>query len=180
MAARRTGRIDLRDQIKANRAALLLYAAGRPLMETPDSLKYLDKPRRKNKPRVESEDDPYESTIQADIIAMLKKHPKVALVERINSGKAKEIGADGKPRFIPYNKVYRVNGIRMRKSDIDCTLINGKRFVCEVKRKDWKRPTDTRETEQANYIASIKASTGYGMFARSVAEVEAYLETIAV
>lgn len=125
-------------------------------------------------------DGTYESDIQRDIIEMLKRHPKVAIIERHNSGASSEIGADGKLRFVRFNTVYRVNGVRMRKSDIDCTLVNGKRFVVEVKRPPWRGPTDQREYEQENYINHVRAATGYGLFATSVAEVEEALAAIKI
>lgn len=122
----------------------------------------------------------YESDIQRDIIAMLRVHPKVASVERHNSGTAMEIDSDGNKRFVRYNTVYKVRGVRMRKVDIDCTLINGKRFVCEVKKPPFTRPRDQREYEQENYINHVRAATGYGLFATSVIEVDAALEAIQI
>lgn len=180
MARRIAARKPLRQQVAENRRALAFMVGDRPMPEIPACLAHLSKAPKQYGPRIEQEDDPYEATIQAGIIEMLLKHPKVKVVERHNSGKAKEMGADGKPRFISYNKIFKVNGVRMRKADIDCTLVNGKRFVCEVKRLHWKRPTDEREVEQQNYIEHIRAATGYGMFARSVAEVEAALDAIQV
>ena len=135
-------------------------------------------PKRIQKPR--DPDAEYESDIQRDIIAMLRKHPKVASVERHNSGTAMEMDSEGNKRFVKYNTVYKVRGVRMRKVDIDCTLINGKRFVCEVKKPPFTRPRDQREYEQENYINHVRAATGYGLFATSVLEVDAALAAIQI
>ena len=174
--ARASTRKTLAEQIRANTLASRFYArmSIKPvaLPEVPD----LPAPRAKAVPSGK----PLETDIQAEIIAMLRKHPKVAIVERHNSGTAVEQNRDGEKRYVRFNTVFKVGGVRMRKSDIDCTLTNGKRFVVEVKRPPWKGPTDQRETEQENYIKHVRASTGYGMFAVSVAQVAGALELIKV
>lgn len=170
----RKPRLTMRQTLERNNAADRYYAAmaGKP----PQFQAPLKPQRAAPKPS----GLPLESDIQADIIAFLRNHPKVKLVERHNSGTAVEQNSEGKKRFIRYSTVFKVNGQRMRKSDIDCTLTNGKRFVCEVKRPPWKRPTDQREYEQAAYIEHIKAATGYGLFATSVEQVASYLDAITV
>jgi len=177
MAARRIAkREDLRDTIARNMRILgaLAKSAGKPAPELQRSL--VMKAKRIMAPRVD--DGTYEATIQRDIIAMLRKHPKVSIVERHNSGTAMEQDAEGNKRFIAYNTVFKVGGVRMRKSDIDCQLANGKRLCIEVKRTGWTHPRNQREIEQENYINHVLAATGYAMFATSVAEVEAYLGVI--
>jgi hypothetical protein len=179
MAARRIAkREDLRDTIARNMRILraLAKSAGKPAPELQRSL--VMKAKRTMAPRVD--DGTYEATIQRDIIAFLRKNPKVAIVERHNSGTAMEINSAGEKRFIAYNTVFKVHGVRMRKSDIDCQLSNGKRLCIEVKRTGWTHPRNQREVEQENYINHVLASTGYAMFATSVAEVEAYLTGIKV
>ncbi len=180
MARRLPAREDLRVTMARNNAKLnaliKLHKSDAPTVEIPASVQM--KAKRTNKPR--DPDAEYESDIQEDIIAMLRVHPKVRIVERHNSGKAMEIGADGKKRFIGYNKVFKIGKVRMRKADIDCTLTNGKRFVVEVKRPPWSRPSDQREYEQENYINHVRAATGYGLFATSVLEVDAALAAIQI
>ena len=181
MAARRIAkREDLRETVARNMRILdaMAVSAGKPKQELSPSLAM--KAKRKNKPRVDDPNDPIESVIQDRIVAMLRKHPKVKLVERTNSGKARETNADGSVRYVTFNTIYKVNGVRMRKADLDCTLVNGKRLVIECKRKGWTHPRKQSEVEQQNYIQHVLASTGYGMFATSVAEVEIYLASIAV
>jgi hypothetical protein len=171
----RKGRVSLREQIETNNKWDRFYALMNGL---PPRAQVQLKAKRVMSPRVA--DGTYESDIQRDIIEMLRKHPKVRIVERHNSGTAVEIGADGQKRFIKYNNVFKVAGVRMRKADIDCTLTNGKRFVVEVKRLPWKAPTDQREREQENYINHVKAATGYGMFATSVQQVRDALDAITI
>lgn len=122
---------------------------------------------------------PLEKDIQKSIIEMLLKHPKIGLVERINSGAAVGEDSRGNKTFVRFNKIYAHN---LRKVDIDCTLkgpiIGGKRFVIEVKRPPWTKPTDQREIEQANYIDLVYSLGGYGMFAVSVDQVLSYLDKI--
>lgn len=122
---------------------------------------------------------PLETDIQRAIIEFLLRHPKIGLVERINSGAAVGENSHGKKTFVRFNKIYAHN---LRRVDIDCTLtgpsIGGKRFVIEVKRPPWTKPTDQREIEQANYIDLIYSLGGHGMFAVSVEQVAAYLDKI--
>ena len=178
MARRIAKREDIRDTIARNMRILdaMAVAANKPKQELSKSL--VMKAKRVQAARID--DGTYEATIQRCIIAMLRKHPKVAIVERHNSGKAMEMNSAGEKRFIAYNTVFKVGGVRMRKSDIDSQLINGKRLCIEVKRAGWTHPRNQREIEQENYIKHVLASTGYGMFATSVAEVEAYIAGIPV
>jgi len=175
MARRSAARKSMRDVYADNNAADRFYAS---MAGVAPQNQIEVKAKRTVAPRVD--DGTYEATIQRDIIAFLRKHPKVKIVERHNSGTAMEVNSVGEKRFIAYNTVFKVGGVRMRKSDIDCQLANGKRLCIEVKRAGWTRPRNQREVEQENYINHVLASTGYAMFATSVAEVEIYLASIAV
>lgn len=178
MARRIAKREDIRDTIARNMRILdaMAVSAGKPKQELAKSLQM--KAKRVQAARID--DGTYEATIQRDIIAFLRKHPKVSIVERHNSGKAMEMNSAGEKRFIAYNTVFKVSGVRMRKSDIDCQLVNGKRLCIEAKRAGWTHPRNQREIEQENYLKHVLASTGYAMFATSVREVEIYLDSIAV
>ncbi len=178
MARRLPARVNLKDQVKRNQAWAAFASPDGKAPPLPASIAHLGQPKRVQAPRDPSAE--YESGIQRDIIAMLRAHPKVASVERHNSGTAMEMDSDGNKRFVKYNTVYKVRGVRMRKVDIDCTLINGKRFVCEVKKPPWARPRDQREYEQENYINHVRQATGYGLFATSVLEVDAALAAIQI
>lgn len=121
---------------------------------------------------------PLESDIQKAIITYLLKHPKIGLVERINSGAASGEDAHGNRTFVRFHKIYAHN---MRKVDIECTLKGphgGKRLVIEVKRPPWTKPRDEREREQENYINHVYSLGGYGLFACSLEQVIDYLDKI--
>ena len=124
---------------------------------------------------------PLERDVQKQIIDGLRRHPKVGMVERINSGSAVERNADGSERHIQFHHVYSVNGVRMRAVDISCTLkVGGMRFVIEVKRPGWKAPRGEREEAQDAYIKHVRACGGMGMFATSWEEVCAALDCMAL
>lgn len=173
---KRRGREDFRERLAANQKSLDILAA---LTGKPRIIINMPPPRKKRAPKSHefklTENRPLESDIQKDIIKMLLAHPKVGLVERINSGAAMETSADGSTRYIKFNRIY-AHG--MRKVDLDCTLMDGRRMVIEVKRPPWKLPKDDREKEQAAYIAAINRLGGFGMFATSVESVLAALEKL--
>lgn len=179
MSIARRGRVlrkSLRDAVAESQRAQAFWSPTGIARPVPKSIAAMIQPKRAMKPR--AADGTYESDIQAEIIAFLRAHPKVKIVERHNSGTAVEQGANGGKRFIRYNTVFKVAGVRMRKVDIDCTLVNGRRFVVEVKRPPWTAPTDQREIEQENYIQHVRAATSYGLFATSVRQVSDALDAI--
>jgi len=169
------GRISLRDQMIKNQATLDLYAslAGKPRMNLP-----IPPAPVKRAPSVPS-GVPLERDVLKTIIAGLRIHPMIGLVERVNSGSAVETNADGSQRHIQFHHVYSVAGQKMRSVDVHCTLTpSGKRFVVEVKRQGWSRPKDQREEEQVAYIQHVRACGGHGMVATSWDEVQIELKRI--
>ena len=96
---------------------------------------------------------PSEADIQKQIVGGLRMHPFVGMVERVNSGQSVEPNADGTQRYVSFHHIYTNAGGRMRAVDLSVTLKNGKRLVVEVKRPPWSKPRNTREQEQAAYIA---------------------------
>lgn len=174
-------REDLRVTMARNNAklnALVKLHKGEDAQAVPIPASVQMKPKRTNKPR--DPDAEYESDIQDDIIAMLRKHPKVGVVEHHNSGKAVEMDSEGKKRFVSYNRVFKIGKVRMRKADIACTLKNGKTFVLEVKRPPFEFPRNLREVEQSNYLQHVRESNGFGLFVTSVQQVEAALAAIQI
>ena len=158
---RKNTRITLRDQMLANQKSEAMYAAFRGI--EPRALPIPPGPvKRVTQPSL----IPLERDVQKTIIAGLRLHPDVGLVERVNSGTAVEQNADGSKRYIDFHHVYPVAGHpRMRPSDLHVTLRGGRRLAIEVKRPGWKKPTDEREREQAAYLNHIQALGGYGIFA---------------
>lgn len=136
-------------------------------------------PKKEKEFKLVSPPQPLESDIQKAIITYLLKHPKIGLVERINSGAASGEDAQGNKTFVRFHKIYAHN---LRKVDLECTLkgphIGGKRLVIEVKRPPWTKPRDQREREQENYINHVYSLGGYGLFACSLEQVICYLDKI--
>ena len=134
---------------------------------------------KKREPRTEAPQIPLEKDVQKAIIDFLLCHPKIGLVERINSGTMQSDNGDGTTRYTQFNKVYgrASNGEYMDMPDICCTLKGqGRRFVIEVKRPGWKKPINEHERRQAAYIQHIIECGGYGMFATCVEDVVSALE----
>jgi len=113
-----------------------------------------------------------ESIVQGEIIDYLLQHPKVVLVERINSGGVHT--ANGgyfkfHYLFVPHRfKASHIQKTGMRVSDLHVTLAGGKRCAIECKEESWTLPCNEREYEQAAYLKHIEDNGGIGFFANSV------------
>lgn len=118
---------------------------------------------------------PYESTVQAEIIAYLRTREDIGAITRLNSGQAVAHAADGSTRYIQFNRTAK----GMRVCDLQCVLRpSGKLVVIEVKRAGFREPKSPREREQANYLSHVRTCGGLGFFATSVADVERGLLSI--
>lgn len=125
-------------------------------------------------PRVNKATKP-ESEVQSEIIDYLLAHPKVALIERINSG-AVHTPNGGFFRFIYIFVPHRFRNSRiekngMRASDLSVMLIGGRRCEIECKAEGWTKACNEREHEQRHYLEHITAHGGIGFFAASVDDV---------
>lgn len=108
-----------------------------------------------------------EAEVQKAVIQFLLLHPRVAMVERINSGAV--YGAEN--QFIRFHTLMlpaRFKHIRMKVADLSVTLTDSRRMAVECKRGDWVKPSNEREFEQAAYLAHIKSLGGIGIFANSI------------
>lgn len=162
-------RKSLKDTLRANAQAMNYYAAmsGKPPVPVPDgSVK-----RGPNKPRTDGRKS--ESEVQREIIDYLLDNHHVAMVERHNSG-----AMQTDEHYVRFNIVMipaRLRPIgnlqRVRKPDLDVLLIDGKRFIIEVKREGWHLTNDQREREQENYLAHCRRFGCIAIFATSVREV---------
>lgn len=177
MTKRTIGRITLRDQMLRNQRSMDLYAdlAEKPRVQIA-GIPPAPVPRQPAQPS----GVPLEADVQREIIRGLRRHPKIGLIERVNSGSALEQNADGSKRYIEFHRVYPVAGVHFSAPDLHCTMRNsGKRFVIEVKRPGWKAPRTPREFKQWAYIRRVQACGGHGMFATSWDDVSAALADIA-
>lgn len=126
----------------------------------------VDPNQRKRAPRVRL--DPLERDVQAAILQLLARHPKVAFAGRFNRGavRTEHKGKDGNVK----RGYYQMNSIPGF-SDIHGMLKGGRALYIEVKRRG-EKPTD----EQATFLAQVGAHGGFGMVADDAQQVADALE----
>lgn len=152
------GRKTLRETLHANNAALNHYAAMAGVAPVHNIVVPEKRAYTKREPK-EGEIKPMlEKDIQKAIIMLLKRHPKVAMVGRFNSGQSVETNADGTMRYMSFNSI---RGF----SDIHGMMRGGKAFYIEVKRPGSGPP---RDQDQINFINLIRENGGLSGFAYSV------------
>jgi hypothetical protein len=168
-----TFRPGLRDQQRAIKATMQGMARLHGVT-LPDGALSDVKDKIARGPRVNKDTKP-ESEVQSEIIDFLLRHPRVALVERINSGAV--YNANGS--YVQFHHVYRPKRftspgsaiVKMRAADLSVMLDDGMRCAIECKREGWTKPCNEREHEQDAYIRHISANGGIGFFAASVDDV---------
>lgn len=165
-------RKPLRDTISDNQRTMEMYAklSGKV---TPDGYKeltaHLVKQKRERAAPKQSE-IPLEADVSKAVAQYLAAHPKVKFAIRQNSGAARIGELNNRPIWF-YRWVKR-KGVEMRITDFWGLLIDGRMFAIEVKRPGWKKPTDQREREQANFIEVV----GFGGFVTCIEDVERILK----
>ena len=150
------GRRTLREQMLRNQATENLYAAmsGRPARQLPIPPEPKKRPKREPAPAEQRQ--PSEAEILRAIMAMLRRHPKVALCWRQNSGTFQERNRDGTTRYIRANT-------QRGMSDIMGALMDGRTLAIEVKSR-----TGRMRPGQEEFLASIRAAGGVAGVCRSV------------
>ena len=153
------GRRTLREQMLRNQQTEALYAAlsGKPARELPIPPEPVKRGPRK--PSAE----PSESEILRAILAMLRRHPKVALCWRQNSGTFAERNRDGTTRYIRANT-------QRGMSDIMGALMDGRTLAIEVKSR-----TGRMRPGQEEFLATIRQAGGVAGVCRSVEDAIALL-----
>jgi len=116
-----------------------------------------------------------ESDVQSEIIDYLVRHPKVALVTRINAGAVYNAN-DALIRFhhiyVPHQfKKSNIEKVDLKISDLTVIMTDGRVCAIEVKEESWVKPCNEREYAQARYLNHIDANKGIGFFAASVEAV---------
>ena len=154
------GRRTLREQMLRNQQTEALYAAlsGKPARELPIPPEPVKRGPRK--PSTE----PSESEILRAILAMLRRHPKVALCWRQNSGTFQERNRDGTTRYIRANT-------QRGMSDIMGALMDGRTLAIEVKSR-----TGRMRPGQEEFLQTIRQAGGVAGVCRSVEDAIALLE----
>ena len=153
------GRRTLREQMLRNQQTENLYAAlsGKPARELPIPPEPVKRGPRK--PSTE----PSESEILRAIMALLKRHPRVAQCWRQNSGTFAERNRDGSMRYV------RANTARGM-SDIMGVLRDGRTLAIEVKSRIGRmRPG------QEEFLQTIRQAGGVAGVCRSVEDAVALL-----
>ena len=154
------GRRTLREQMLRNQQTEALYAAlaGKPARELPIPPEPVKRGPRK--PSTE----PSESEILRAIMALLKRHPRVAQCWRQNSGTFAERNRDGSMRYVRANT-------QRGMSDIMGVLRDGRTLAIEVKSR-----TGRMRPGQEEFLQTIRAAGGVAGVCRSVEDAVALLE----
>jgi hypothetical protein len=153
------GRETLREVMLRNQATMDRYAAisGKPrvLLDIPPE-------PAKRGPRKPS-GQPTEAQILKAIMALLKRHPKVAQCWRQNSGTFQERNRDGSVRYIRANTAKGM-------SDIMGVMKDGRTLAIEV-----KSATGRMRPGQEEFLATIRQAGGVAGVCRSVEDAQALL-----
>jgi hypothetical protein len=154
------GRETLREKMLRNQAAMDQLAAisGKPrvLLDIPPE-------PAKRGPRKPS-GQPTEAQILKAVMALLKRHPKVAQCWRQNSGTFQERNRDGSVRYIRANTAKGM-------SDIMGVMKDGRTLAIEV-----KSATGRMRPGQEEFLATIRQAGGVAGVCRSVEDAQALLE----
>ena len=154
------GRRTLRETIQANQRSMDLYAAmsGKPRVE------FDIPPEPRKRAPAKPSGEPSEADILRAILQLLRRHPKVALCWRQNSGTFQERNRDGSVRYIRANT-------QRGMSDIMGAMMDGRTLAIEVKSR-----TGRMRPGQEEFLASIRAAGGVAGVCRSVDDAVRLLE----
>ena len=119
--------------------------------------------RQKREPAPDKVRQPSEAEILKAILQLLRRHPKVALCWRQNSGTFQERNRDGSVRYIRANT-------QRGMSDIMGAMMDGRTLAIEVKSR-----TGRMRPGQEEFLASIRAAGGVAGVCRSVEDAVALL-----
>jgi hypothetical protein len=157
------GRKTLREVMLAHQKSEALYAAlsGKPVRQI--DIPPEPKKRVKREPAPAEQRQPSEAEILRAIVQLLKRHPRVAMSWRQNSGTFQERNRDGSVRYI------RANTARGM-SDIMGTLKDGRTLAIEVKSR-----TGRMRPGQEEFLQQIRAAGGVAGVCRSVEDAQKLL-----
>ena len=153
----RRGRPSRRDEIKAINAAHRFMALLSPKPGAEAIAESYCRPVPAERAPRKPSGKPLEAAILKDIMQALRRHPKVATVERRQSAV-----------FMEGNRYVRVG--RRGEADISGILKGGRAFAIEV-----KRPGGKPNEKQLQFLERIRAAGGIAGCATSVTEAEAII-----
>jgi hypothetical protein len=153
------GRETLREKMLRNQTTMDLYAA---INNKPRVLLDIPPEPAKRGPRKPS-GQPTEAQILKAVMALLKRHPKVAQCWRQNSGTFQERNRDGSVRYIRANTAKGM-------SDIMGVLKDGRTLAIEV-----KSATGRMRPGQEEFLSTIRQAGGVAGVCRSVEDAVALL-----
>lgn len=152
-------RKSLKDQVKANQAAMRAMSPTGTAPPLPASLEYLGKAKRVITHRSEKEE--LEGSVLKEVGEIILLSPKVALAWRQNGGAAQ--APDGVFRIWFYRWIKRPVK-EMVLVDFVGMLKDGRMLAIECKRRDWKYTGTDREKAQMAFIVTVQANGGRGGF----------------
>jgi hypothetical protein len=152
MRGRKTLREVMTDHQRTEDTLAALW--GKPRRELP--IPPEPKKRVKREPAPAEQREPSEAEILRAIIQLLKRHPKVAMSWRQNSGTFQERNRDGSVRYIRANT-------QRGMSDIMGTLKDGRTLAIEVKSR-----TGRMRLGQEEFLQQIRDAGGVAGVCRSV------------
>jgi hypothetical protein len=157
------GRKTLREVMLAHQKTEALYAAlsGKPVRQI--DIPPEPKKRVKREPAPAEQREPSEAEILRAIMQLLKRHPKVAMSWRQNSGTFQERNRDGSVRYIRANT-------QRGMSDIMGTLKDGRTLAIEVKSR-----TGRMRPGQEEFLQQIRDAGGVAGVCRSVEDAQKLL-----
>jgi len=159
-------RPGLKQQVQRNIASL--RAQG---IEPPESLlaiaeEYMPAKRQQRKPLSRADSvhkEPLERDILKAVIQVLRYHPRVIKVLRMNSGGAMYRDRQGHDSLVLFSSE--------PVPDIHVLLRTPPQIGwIEIKRPSFKAPRDAREERQARFLEDVRKAGGIGAFVRSVEE----------
>ena len=107
--------------------------------------------------------EPSEAVVLSAVLKRLRLHPKVAWVERLNSGAGQIAFADG-------GKSQWMRFAWRGAPDLIGQLVDGRILCCEV-----KRPSGRLRPDQEAFLNTVRCQGGCAFVARSIDDVEAFL-----
>jgi hypothetical protein len=159
MRGRKTLREVMTDHQRTEDTLAALW--GKPRRELPIPAE--PKKRAKREPAPAEQQQPSEAEILRAILQLLKRHPKVAISWRQNSGTFQERNRDGSVRYIRANT-------QRGMSDIMGALKDGRTLAIEVKSR-----TGRMRPGQEEFLQQIRDAGGVAGVCRSVEDAQKLL-----